>query len=418
MNLFIKQAIVLDQKSVFHNQKCDLIIENGKIAAIGKTLDNNNNYKEISHPDLHISNGWFDSSVALGEPGLEERETIQNGLNVAAKSGFTAIALQPLAQPIIDSVSQIELVKYKSHNALTQLYPIGALTKESHSKELAELFDMHQNGAVAFGDYATYMDNANLFKIALQYLKDFDGLLLTFSQDNHLKGKGIAHEGLTSTRLGMKGIPPLAEELAVARNLQILEYTGGRMHIPTISTIGAIELIKKAKAKGLQVSCSVAVHQLVLTDAELENFDSNAKVNPPLRTDDHRKALIKAVKDGVIDTITSDHNPIDIENKKLEFDLAKDGTVGLESAFSALMNVLPVEIIVEKLTSGRSIFGIPSTTIAEGEKADLTLFSTEGKWTFETSNILSKSKNSAFLGKPMSGKVVGTISGNKACING
>jgi dihydroorotase len=282
---------------------------------------------------------------------------------------------------------------------------------------MAELFDMKNAGAIAFGDYNRSLDNANLLKIALQYTQDFDGLVIAFSQDEKIKGNGVANEGIVSTRLGLKGIPNLAEELQVARNLFLLEYTGGKLHIPTISTAKSVALIQEAKAKGLQVSCSVAVHHLVLTDKKLEEFDTRSKLSPPLRTETDRLALIEGVKNGTIDIITSDHNPIDIEHKKMDFDTAKGGTIGLESAFGALMTVLPVEIIVEKLTFGRIIFGLVTPSITEGAKANLSLFNPEGKSTFTTEAIRSKSKNSAFIGNEIKGKVYGIVNQDQLILN-
>lgn len=413
MNLIIREAKIIDSKSIFNNQVVDIEIADGIIKKIGTKLKNTDQIQEIQLENLHVSQGWFDSSVSLGEPGFEDRETILHGLNVAGKSGFTGIALQPNSFPIIDNQSQVNFVKNRANTLATELFPIGALTKNSEGKDLAELFDMKNAGAVAFGDYNKNLDNANLLKIALQYVQDFDGLVIVYSQDANIKGNGVANEGIVATRLGLKGIPALAEELQIARNLFILEYTGGKLHIPTISTAKSVQLIKEAKAKGLRVTCSVAVHHLVLTDEKLDGFDTRFKVTPPLRTEADRKALIKGVEDGTIDIITSDHNPMDIEQKKMEFDLAKNGTIGLESAFGALMTVLPIEIIVEKLTSGRSIFSIENELIEENKKANLTLFSTEGNWIFEKSDILSKSKNSAFIGTKMKGKVYGICNRGK-----
>uniref|UniRef100_UPI00375160D0 dihydroorotase n=1 Tax=Flavobacterium sp. TaxID=239 RepID=UPI00375160D0 len=375
-------------------------------------------YKQVSYKNLHISQGWFDSSVSFGEPGFEERETITNGLDVAAKSGFTAIALQPNSFPIIDNQSQIQFVKQKAINSATSLYPIGALTKNSEGNDLAELFDMKNSGAIAFGDYNKNTSNSNLLKIALQYVQDFDGLVISFCQDEKIKGNGVANEGIVSTQLGLKGIPNLAEELIIARNLFLLEYTGGKLHIPTISTSKSVDLIKEAKVKGLNVTCSVAVHNLVLTDDKLEHFDTRFKVSPPLRTEEDRKSLLAGILDDTIDTITSDHNPIDIEHKKMEFDLAKNGTIGLESAFSALMTVLPLEKIVEKLTSGKSIFNLEDSEIKVGNVANISLFTMNEDWTFTKENILSKSKNSAFLGAKMKGKVIGIYNNNQLILNG
>ncbi|HEY0091484.1 MAG TPA: dihydroorotase, partial [Flavobacterium sp.] len=249
MNLLIRDARIIDQNSPFNNQVLDLIISEGKITRIGLKLANPDDFQELNLDNLHISNGWFDSSVSFGEPGFEERETIENGLNVAAMSGFTAIALQPNTYPIIDSQSHVNFVKSKASGKATQIYPIGALTKGSEGKDLAELYDMKNAGAVGFGDYNKNISNANLVKIALQYVHDFDGLVISFAQNSDIKGHGVANEGLVSTQLGLKGIPGLAEAVEVAKNLMILEYTGGKLHIPTISTAQSVELIKEAKSK-------------------------------------------------------------------------------------------------------------------------------------------------------------------------
>ena len=411
-NIVLKNATIIDPKSPFHKQIVDIKIQEGTIIEIGKNIASDNNFIEIMEDNLHVSQGWMDSSVSFGEPGFEDRETIVNGLKVAAKSGFTAVALQPNSFPVLDNQSQIRFVLDRAKNQATDMFPIGALTVGSEGIDLAELFDMKNAGAIAFGDYNKAIQNANIQKIGLQYVQDFDGLVISFCQDNNIKGKGIVHEGPVSTKLGLKGIPTLAEELHIARNLFLLEYTAGKMHIPTISTIKSIALIKEAKAKGLNVTCSVAIHHLVLTDAALEGFDSRYKVAPPLRDEATRKALIDAVIDGIIDCITSDHNPLDIEHKKLEFDLAKDGTIGLESAFGALQTVLPLEVIIEKLTSVKSIFGIEENTIEVGSTANLSLFNIKSNWTFTKENILSKSKNSAFLGQTMKGKALGVYNNN------
>ena len=417
MNLIVRAAKIIDSTSPFHNQIIDLLIEDGTIKKIGTSIVNSSNFQELQRDNLHVSQGWFDSSVCFGEPGFEECETIQNGLLVAAKSGFTAVALQPHSHPIIDNQSQVHFVQSKAKDAATQLYPIGALTKGSLGKDLAELYDMKNAGAVAFGDYNRSISNANLMKIALQYAQDFDGLMIAFSQDSDLEGNGVVNEGMVSTQLGLKGIPAMAEELQAARNLFLLEYTGGKLHIPTISTEKSVALIKEAKSKGLNVTCSAAVHHLVLTDEKLHGFDTRYKVTPPLRADSVRKALLQGVLDGTIDMITSDHHPIDIEHKKMEFDLAKSGTIGLESAFGALLTVLPLEVIIEKLTARKAIFNIENQSIKENALVNFTLFSPEGNWTFGKENILSKSKNSAFLGTAMKGKVFGIINQGKLILN-
>ena len=417
MKTIIRSAKIIDPKSPYHNKTVDILIADGCISKIDSTLSNPENYNEIKRDNLHVSVGWFDSSVSLGEPGYEDRETIKNGLEVAAKSGFSGIALQPNSHPIIDNQSQVLFVKSKAQEAATELFPIGALTKDSDGKDMAELYDMKNAGAIAFGDYNRSLSNANLLKIALQYTQDFDGLVIAFAQDDKIKGNGVANEGIVSTRLGLKGIPNLAEEIEVARNLFLLEYTGGKLHIPTISTAKSVALIQEAKAKGLQVSCSVAVHHLVLNDEKLEEFDTRYKVTPPLRSEADRLALIEGVKNGIIDTITSDHNPIDIEHKKMDFDTAKNGTIGLESAFGALLTILPVETVVEKLTSGRALFGLKTPSITEGTPANLCLFNPDGKSTFTLDKILSKSKNSAFIGSEIKGEVYGILNQNQLILN-
>lgn len=417
MNLILRKATIIDPQSPFHNQTVDLKITNGVFEQIGTSLPKLETHQEFEQEGLHISQGWFDTSVSLGEPGFEDRETIANGLETAAKSGFTGIALQPNSYPIIDNQSQVHFVKQKAAGFATELFPIGALTKASEGKDMAELFDMKNAGAVAFGDYGKSLSNANLMKISLQYAQDFDGLVIAFSQDETIKGNGVANEGIVSTRLGLKGIPNVAEELIVARNLFLLEYTGGKLHIPTISTAKSVNLIKAAKAKGLNVTCSVSVHHLVLTDEKIEGFETRYKVSPPLRTEADRKALLQGVLDNSIDCITSDHNPIDIENKKMEFDLAKNGTIGLESAFGALQTVLPLDKVVEKLTFGKNMLHIANQEIAANNKVSISMFTIEDNWIFGKEHILSKSKNSAFLGQQMKGKVIGIYNQGKLILS-
>ena len=285
-------------------------------------------------------------------------------------------------------------------------------------EHLAEIFDMSNAGAVAFGDYQKPIPNANLMKVALQYAQNADLLVCSFPQNNSLKGKGVANEEKSATMLGLKGIPALAEELHIARDLQILEYTGGKLHIPTISTQKSVALIREAKAKGLDVSCSVTAHHLTLTDEVLEDFNTNFKVLPPLRTREDRKALLKGVQDGTIDFITSDHNPIDIENKNIEFDNALYGTIGLESLFGALNEVLGTEQLIKKLTENKNRFGVESTSIQINNTANLTLFNPDVSYQFTEEHIQSKSSNSAFLGMSLKGKAYGIINNNQVLIHG
>lgn len=413
MNALIKSATIVDSKSDFHNETVDILIEEGRVSKISKRISNPNNYKEIKRDNLHVSPGWFDSSVSFGEPGYEEREIIANGLKTAGLSGFTSVALNANSNPVIDSYADITFVKSKANDSAVGLYPIGALTQSSNGAHLAELFDMKNAGAIAFYDYQRPISNPNLMKIALQYACNFDGLVCSFPQESKISTHGVANEHINSTKLGLKGNPALAEELQVARDLFLLDYTEGKLHIPTISTAKSVELIRAAKANKLNVSCSVAMHNLVFTDDLLQSFDTNYKVLPPLRTQTDCDALIEGLKDGTIDMVTTDHNPIDIEDKKIEFDYALYGTIGLESAFGALQTLFTTKKAVSLLTQGKERFGVSESTINEGEIADLSLFNPETTYEFSKANITSRSKNSAFLGKTLKGQTYGVIANNK-----
>ncbi len=418
MNVLIKSAKIIDKNSSFHQLTKDVLIENGIITKIANKISNLKKFKEIVLENLHISNGWFDASVSLGEPGYEERENIDHGLEVAAKSGFTGITLNPNAKPYIDNKSAVEFLTRKGADSIVDLYPIANLTKGSQGKEMAELYDMKNSGAIAFGDYNHSVSNANLMKIALLYAQNFNGLIMGFPQDDSIATIGFVNESENTTRLGLDSIPGLAEELRIARDLFLLEYTGGKLHIPTISTGKAVKLVKEAKKKGLDVTCSVSAHHLVLTDEEIESFDTNYKVKPPLRSKSDTKKMIKGVKDGTIDMIVSDHNPIDIENKNVEFTNGMYGTIGLESFFGSVLSVMDLDDFIRNITENpRKRFGLPIYKIEKGEKANLSLFNPDFKYTFKEENILSKSKNSAFLGKELKGFVYGIVANNKIIIN-
>ena len=417
MNYIIKNATLIDAQNELNNQKVNIVIENGIIKNITTEPLDTQNYEVIEKENLFVSSGWMDSSVSFGEPGFEDRESIENGLNVAARNGFTHVAVNPNNQPITDNITAVKYLLLQSQNSATTLLPIGALTKQEEGKDLAEMYDMQNAGAIGFGDYKKSLDNANLLKIGLQYAQDFDATIITYCLDATIKGKGVVHEGIEATKLGLKGIPALAEEVVLARNLFLLEYTGGKIHVPTISTKESVRLIKEAKSKGLQVTCSVAVHNLVFTDSTLNEFDTRFKVLPPLRDESHRQALIEGVLDGTIDCITSDHYPLDIEHKKMEFDTAKNGTIGLETAFGALQTVLPTHVVVDKLTAAKEIFKVSSVTVQKEQTASLTLFTTEGNSVFTKEAIQSKSKNSAFLGFELKGKVYGTFNNGKLTLN-
>jgi dihydroorotase len=415
MNIILKSAKVINVESKHNGSKQDILISEGKIKKIGSSISVKN-AKTISIKNLHVSTGWFDSSVSFGEPGYEERETLLNGANVASKSGFTDLLLNPSTKPVLDNQTDISFIKSKSLNSSCNIHPIGALTLSSESKDLAELYDMKNSGAVGFYDFKKPILNSNLLKTALLYSQSFNSVIMSYPQDNSVAKGGLINEGTISVNYGIKGIPNFAEEIQIARDLHVLEYTGGKLHIPTISTKKSLELIKKAKSKGLNVTCSVAVHNLIFNDKKLKDFDTRFKVLPPLREEKDRVALVNGVKTGLIDMVTSDHLPIDLENKKTDIENAKYGTIGLESIFGSLLSLFDLNQTIEILTRGREIFNIEKPEFEVGSKASLSLF-TINDYEFSKADILSKSKNSAFLGMKMKGKPIGVINGNKIKIN-
>ncbi len=409
MKLLIRSAKIVDPgNKVLHLKKRDILINDGRIQEIGQNLELPKGYTLIERDNLHVSKGWFDSSVSFGEPGYEERETLANGLYTAGRSGFTDVVINPDTKPVPDSSADIKYV-LKAAEGPVLPHPMGALTMGAEGTDLAELYDMTQTGAVAFYDYKKPVANPNLLKIALQYTQNFNGLVCSFPLDRRIAGMGNVNEGENSTKLGLKGIPALAEELQLARDLYVLEYAGGRLHIPTLSTAGSVKLIREAKKKGLAVSCSVAIHNLVKTDTLLEHFDSNYKVMPPLRTEKDQKALIKGVKDGTIDMVTTDHKPMNIEEKKVEFEQAAYGSLGLESAFGALNQLLDLDECIDILSRGRSLFGLEEPRIAEGETANLCLFNPNATYQLSREHLHSTSGNSMYLEDTLQGKVYGVI---------
>ncbi|MGB5172484.1 MAG: dihydroorotase [Eudoraea sp.] len=414
MNILIKSAIIVDQSNAkLHLKKRDLLIQNGIIKQIAAEIKPEATFKTIRYPNLHVSLGWLDTGVSFGEPGFEERETLENGLRVAAMSGFTDIILNPDTQPIPDNNSAISYLKNASRNTATKIHPLGALSVNSNGIDLAELYDMSKAGAIGFYDYKKPLTNANLLKIALQYTQGFKGKVFSFPMDNSIRGKGVVNEGEISTKLGLKGIPNLAEELQIMRDLFILEYTGGELFIPTISTARSVEIIANAKKRGLNVHCSVSIHNLLYSDKVLEDFDSVYKVMPPLRTDKDNKALLKGLKDKTIDFITSDHKPLTIDEKRIEFDNADYGSIGLESTFGILNRLLGMEMTINFLTKGRQYFNIKENLIATDKIANLCLFDPHAEHILTSEQSISSSKNSMTFGEKLVGKVYGVIANNK-----
>ena len=411
MSILIKSAKIIDASSKFNGKTQDILIINGKIQEINSEI-NSKAKKTISFKDLHLSPGWLDTSVCFGEPGLEEREDLSNGAQTASFSGFTDIVLNPETQPYLDTKADISYIKSNSKDFVTKIHPLGCLTKEAKSKKLADLFEMFESGAVGFYDFKRPITNSNLIKIALQYVQNFNGLVISFPYEKSLCPNGQMHEGQISTNYGLKGIPTISEEIMLKRDLKILEYTGGKIHIPCISTEESVKLIQEAKKNKLNVTCSVSINNLFFNDDKLKDFDTRFKVLPPIRSEEHRKALIKGLKDGIIDFVTSDHTPIDIDKKKTDFENSLFGSTGLESLYGALNSLFDLNTTIDILTRRKETFGLEKSSINEGQTACLSLFNPNIEYEFLKENIISKSKNSCFIGSKLKGKALGIISNN------
>jgi dihydroorotase len=415
MNILLKSVKIIDPTSSFHGNTLDILIRKGTIDKIDKFLDASK-ASVIEHKNLCVSPGWFDSSVSFGEPGYEERETLSHGLSVAAASGFTQIAYNTNTNPLPTTKADISFLLRSAAHTPTTLHPKGHITAQDNS-QLAELHDLSQAGAICFSNHKQPIDDPHLLLVALQYARGFGRLVESFPIEPQLSIHGVMHEGKVSTSLGLTGIPNLAEEIRIRRDLAILSYTGGKLHIPTISTAGSVGLIRQAKKEKLDVSCSVAIHNLMMTDGQLDGFDTRYKLMPPLRESKDQTALLKGLKDGTIDMVTSDHQPMNIEYKKVELEHAAYGSLGLETAFGSLCTMMDAEDAALILNRGKERFGISQQSIQIGAQADLTLFSSDGTTTVSKESILSRSKNSAYLGKELYGTVIGVINNNSVFQN-
>lgn len=422
MEILLRSARIIDTGSPFHNQVKDILISNGKVKKIGAKLQNTTKAKEIKSANLHVSLGWFDLNTYLADPGYEQKETIESGCAAAAAGGFTHICCMPNTSPVIQSKSQIEYVLGKSASQVVSVHPLGAVTQNTDGKDLADVYDMYNAGAVAFSDGLKPSLNAGMLERALLYVKAFDGLIMTHPEDKSISKNGAMNEGVVSTKLGLPGAAALAEEISVNRDLFVLEYTGSKLHFLDVSLKRSVELIKGAKKKGLNVTASVNAYNLLLDDTAVGDYDTNYKLNPHLRTKADIAALIKGIEDGTIDTITSAHQPHDEECKKLEFDKADFGMIGLETCFAVANTALKSKVTVEKLVellanNPRKVLNWETIAIKEGVDADLTIFDPEAKWTFNETDIRSLSKNTPFTGTEFTGKVLCVVNKGKAHFN-
>lgn len=422
MDIIIRAARIIDSAGNTAARQQDLLIRKGRIEKIADNITNDKKLKEVTGNNLHVSLGWVDMCAYIGDPGLEHREDLQTAMRSAAAGGFTTILANPNTKPALHSKSEIEYVIRKSSGGVVNILPIGAVSHDCKGVDITEMHDMHEAGAIAFGDGFNSSLNAGLTLRSLLYVKPFGGLIISHPFERSLAKSGQMNEGVTSTLLGMHGIPHLAEELMVKRDLDILEYTGSRLHFAYVSTPASVEHIKKAKTKGQLVTCSVTPYNLVLEDELVMDYDTNYKLMPPLRTKADNQALVKALKDGTIDTIATFHIPHDPESKDLEFDMADFGMIAFETTF-ALLNThlgkkVGLETLIEKFTIGpRDILGLDIPEIEEGAVADLTIFDPEEKWTFTGKDIKSRSKNTPFVGQEFTGRVVGIVNNGQVYLN-
>ncbi len=418
--ILITSAKLLLASHKLHNQTVDVLVKNGVIVDVSKKIKvSEKNIQVIDVKGSFICPGFFDLNTNIGEPGFETKEDVQSGTAAAKAGGFTGIAVHPNTNPALQSRSEVSLLVNAAKGNLVDVHPVGSISKKREGKELAELYDMKLSGAIAFSDGNHSLQQAGLMGRALLYAKGFDGLIISFAQDESIASGNQMNEGVMSTYLGMKGIPNLAESLMISRDLYLAEYNEAPIHFTTISTSESVDLIKKAKAKGLKVTCDVAAHYLVLSDDDLEGFDSDYKVSPPLRTKKDVKALLKGLKEGVIDAVVSQHTPHEIEFKNVEFHIAQPGITGLQTVLPMLLKAgLTEEQIVDHLSvKPREIVGLPVPSFAVGEKANFTVFNSHQTWKLDDKTNKSKCKNTPFYGQELTGKTILVYNNNQLTIN-
>ena len=423
MNVFLQSATLLDPASALHQQKVHLVVRDGMIASVEAATDEAPEGPfdhTIASNDLYVSAGWFDLQAHFCDPGLEHREDLRSGAQTAAAAGFTEVALLPNTEPTVQTKNEVRYILGANHGPV-QLHPLAAVTRHAQGEELTEMIDLHHAGAVAFTDGLHALEHRQVLLKALQYVQKFDGLLINRPEDTQLTAYGTMHEGVNSTRLGLKGMPALAETLALERDLRLLAYATEfayahppRLHVSNVSSADSVALIREAKARGLAVSCDVAAHQLVFDDASLLSFDTNYKVNPPLRSLDDQRALRASIADGTIDAIVSAHLPQDEEGKKCEFDLAEFGMLGLPAVLPTVSQLVregaSLPQLVDCLTNRpRHLLKFDLPVIKAGKPANLTVFDPTASWTWDRETNFSKSVNHPWYGQELTGRVLGVF---------
>lgn len=408
MHHLIKNVTIVDPASSHNGQQLDVRLKDGQIAAIGRGLTADG-AQLWDAPNACLSPGWVDVGAFLEDPGQEHREDLRSLAAAAAAGGYSQVIIEPDAQPARHDKSGILYVRRQAMDLPIAIHPLGALSRDLLGKELSEMIDMRQAGALAFSNGHQPVAHAGLLLRALLYVKTFDGLVINRPLDETVAPGGQLHEGLMSTQLGMRGIPALAEELMIERDLRLLAYTESRLHFANISTAPAVELLRKAKRAGLRATASVAALNLVYTDEVLADFDTNLKLMPPLRAEEDRLALVEGLADGTIDWVSSNHRALEPEAKVLEFPYADFGAIGLESAFGlvrkATAGLMSLETLIDRLSyRPRAAMGLPVSTIETGAVVDLTLFAPDERWVFGSQHIRSKSANTSLIGHELQGR--------------
>ena len=416
MKVLLKDVIIVSSSTP--TEPTDILIENGIITQIDKKI-NISADQTIQQKNLHVSVGWMDCFANFCDPGNEHKETLETGSRAAAAGGYTEVMLIPNTQPAVHNKSQVEYVVQRSKDLPVTIHPIGAITKNTEGKELSEMYDMENSGAIAFSDGLNAVQSSGILLKALEYIKAVDGTIIQLPDDKTIATNGLMNEGIMSIQLGLPGKPGIAEEILIARDIELLKYTNSKIHFTGISTKKSLEIISKAKADGLSVSCSVTPYHLFFNDADLKEYDTNLKVNPPLRTKEDMLALRDGIKNGQVDFIASHHQPQHWDDKTCEFEYAKYGMTGLESVFgvAGICGVKSSTFIKMQTENTRRVFNIEMPRLTTGAKANLTLFDPGAEYIFEEKNIYSKSRNCPYIGKKLKGKTFGIINGDKLFLN-